>query len=126
MTIETDSETIRKHFTPEAPPIQARFHTLEKLVDAGIPIQVAIAPILPSGEYFPNKLKPFVDRICIDDYFMGDGSGGKRTRKLGIEKIRPTWFRRMVWTASYKKVYKRFIDIFPENQIYVSQTGFEP
>lgn len=31
MTIETDSETIRKHFTPMAPPIQARFKTLEKL-----------------------------------------------------------------------------------------------
>ncbi|MDQ0859979.1 DNA repair photolyase [Bacillus sp. V2I10] len=36
MTIETDSETIRKHFTPEAPPILARFKTLQKLADAGI------------------------------------------------------------------------------------------
>ena len=86
MTIETDSETIRKHFTPMAPPIQARFKTLEKLAFADIPTQVAIAPILPSGEYFPLKLKQLVDRICIDDYFMGDGSGGKRTRKLEIEK----------------------------------------
>lgn len=37
MTAETDSETIRKHFTPEAPPIQARFKTLQKLANAGIP-----------------------------------------------------------------------------------------
>ena len=83
MTIETDSETIRKHFTPKAPPIQARFNTLRKLSEAGIPIQVAIAPVLPSGEYFAEKLKSYVeriDRICIDDYFMGDGSGGKRTK----------------------------------------------
>lgn len=80
MTIETDSEVIRKHFTPGAPPIQARFKTLQQLADAGIPIQVAVAPILSSGEYFLEKLKALVNRICIDDYFMGDGSGGKRTR----------------------------------------------
>jgi DNA repair photolyase len=127
MTIETDSETIRKHFTPKAPPIQARFKTLEKLADVGIPTQVAIAPILPSGDYFPEKLKPFVNRICIDDYFMGDGSGGKRTRKLGIEKKYAQlgleeWYGPQV----IKKVYNRFIEIFPENQVYVSQTGFEP
>ncbi|MBN6889774.1 DNA repair photolyase [Cytobacillus horneckiae] len=127
MTIETDLETIRKHFTPKAPPIQARFKTLEKLAAAGIPTQVAIAPILPSGDYFPEKLRPLVNRICIDDYFMGDGSGGKRTRKLGIEKKYAQlgleeWYRPQV----IKKVYNRFIEIFPENQVYVSQTGFEP
>lgn len=127
MTIETDLETIRTHFTPKAPPIQARFKTLEKLAAAGIPTQVAIAPILPSGDYFPEKLRPLVNRICIDDYFMGDGSGGKRTRKLGIEKKYAQlgleeWYRPQV----IKKVYNRFIEIFPENQVYVSQTGFEP
>lgn len=127
MTMETDSETIRKHFTPMAPPIQARFKTLEKLAAADIPTQVAIAPILPSGEYFPLKLKQLVDRICIDDYFMGDGSGGKRTSKLEIEKKYDQlgleeWYGPDV----IKKVYNRFIEIFPENHVYISQAGFEP
>jgi len=127
MTMETDSETIRKHFTPMAPPIQARFKTLEKLAAADIPTQVAIAPILPSGEYFPLKLKQLVDRICIDDYFMGDGSGGKRTRKLEIEKKYDQlgleeWYGPDV----IKKIYNRFIEIFPENHVYISQAGFEP
>ncbi|MFB4165520.1 radical SAM protein [Alteribacillus sp. JSM 102045] len=127
MTIETDSEMIRKHFTPEAPPIQARFNTLQKLAESGIPTQVAIAPILPSGEYFPEKLKPFVSRICIDDFFMGDGSGGKRTKNLGIEKkYAELGFEEWHGPQAIKKVYKRFIGIFPENQIYVSQPGFEP
>ncbi|WP_025115247.1 SPL family radical SAM protein [Lysinibacillus fusiformis] len=127
MTIETDSETIRKHFTPKAPPIQARFKTLEKLAAAGIPTQVAIAPILPSGDHFPLKLKPYVDRICIDDYFMGDGSGGKRTRKLGIEK-KYAQLGLEEWYGPHvlKNVYSRFIEVFPENQVYVSQAGFEP
>ncbi len=127
MTIETDSETIRKHFTPNAPPIQARFKTLEKLAASGIPTQVAIAPILPSGDYFPVKLKPFVDRICIDDYFMGDGSGGKRTKRLGMEN-KYTQLGLEEWYGPHviKKVYNRFIEVFPENQVYVSQAGFEP
>ncbi|CAM5234850.1 Radical SAM core domain-containing protein OS=Lysinibacillus sphaericus OX=1421 GN=LYSIN_01318 PE=4 SV=1 [Lysinibacillus sphaericus] len=89
VTIETDSETIRKHFTPDAPPIQARFKTLETLAANKIPTQVAIAPILPSGEYFPEKLKPFVDRICLDDYFLGDGSG----RTIAQENL--AWRRNM-------------------------------
>lgn len=127
ITLETDSETIRKHFTPEAPPIQARFKTLEKLREAKIPTQVAIAPILPSGDNFPEKLKPIVDRVCIDDFFMGDGSGGKRTKKLGIYKIYEKlgleeWYGPHV----YEKVYQRFAHVFPEEQIYVSQQGFEP
>ncbi len=127
MTIETDSETIRKHFTPKAPPIQARFKTLGKLAAAGISTQVAIAPILPSGNHFPLKLKPYVDRICIDDYFMGDGSGGKRTRKLGIEK-KYAQLGLEEWYGPHvlKNVYNRFIEVFPENQVYVSQAGFEP
>ena len=127
MTMETDLETMRKQFTPKAPPIQARFKTLEKLADAGIATQVAIAPILPSGVDFPEKLKPFVNRICLDDYFMGDGSGGKRTRKLGIEKIYAQlgleeWYGPQV----ISKVYNRFIETFPKEQVYVSQAGFEP
>ncbi|WP_337982285.1 SPL family radical SAM protein [Lysinibacillus sp. C5.1] len=127
VTIETDSETIRKHFTPDAPPIQARFKTLETLAANKIPTQVAIAPILPSGEYFPEKLKPFVDRICLDDYFLGDGSGGYRTRKLGMEeKYAQLGLEDWYGPHVINNVYNRFIKIFPESDVYLSQAGFEP
>lgn len=127
MTIETDSELIRKYFSPEAPPIQARIKALQILADAGIPTQVAIAPILPSGEYFPHKLKPFVNRICIDDFFMGDGSGGKRTKKIGIEKkYIELGLEEWYGPSAYKIVNKRFKEVFNEDQIYLSQAGFEP
>ena len=76
MTVETDREEIRKHFTPSAPPIQARLKTLEPLRDAGIPAQAAIAPVLPSTEAFPQILRPLVHRVCIDDYFMGMAVAG--------------------------------------------------
>lgn len=79
MTVETDREDIRKRFSPHAPPIPSRLKTLQILADDGIPTQATIAPVLPSGEQFAKTLQPLVDRVCIDDYFMGDGSEGKRT-----------------------------------------------
>ncbi|MCF2718925.1 radical SAM protein [Paenibacillus sp. UKAQ_18] len=127
MTVETDREDIRKHFTPEAPPIQARLQTLHLLKEAGVPTQATIAPMLPSSEHFADKLLPLVNRVCIDDYFMGDGSGGRRTRSLkmgvlyeslGLEE----WYH----PAAYKAVYERFLHVFPKEQLYVSKEGFEP
>jgi DNA repair photolyase len=87
MTLETDRDDIRKHFTPYAPPIGGRLKTLQLLADAGVSTQATIAPVLPSSEAFADKLLQLVDRVCVDDYYMGDGSGGKRTRNLGIYSL---------------------------------------
>ncbi|BFH63225.1 SPL family radical SAM protein [Paenibacillus azoreducens] len=127
MTVETDREDIRLRFTPGTPPIEARLRTLKQLKEAGIPAQATIAPVLPSSEEFPVKLRPLVNRICIDDYFMGDGSGGKRTRSLGVERIYQElgleeWYSR----EAYRMVYERFIRVFAESDVYISQKGFEP
>ncbi|AET57124.1 radical SAM protein [Paenibacillus terrae] len=127
MTVETDLEDIRKHFTPDAPPIQARFKTLQLLKEAGVPTQATIAPLLPSSEHFADKLLPLVNRVCIDDYFMGDGSGGRRTRSLNIGALYEQlgledWYH----PAAYKAVYEQFRNVFPEEQLFVSREGFEP
>ncbi|MGG1879512.1 radical SAM protein [Paenibacillus cisolokensis] len=127
MTVETDRDDIRKHFTPSAPPIQARIKTLELLKEAGVPAQAAIAPVLPSSEAFPELLRPLVNRVCIDDYYMGDGSGGKRTQKLPIKPLYDKlgledWYH----PSAYERVYKRFSEVFPASQLWVSQKGFEP
>jgi DNA repair photolyase len=127
MTVETDLEGIRKVFTPTAPPINARLKTLELLKEAGVPTQATIAPVLPSSETFPKMLKPLVSRVCVDDYFMGDGSGGKRTKKLGIKTLYDQlgleeWYE----PSAYQLVVDRLKQVFPEEQIYLSQQGFEP
>lgn len=127
MTVETDREDIRKHFTPSAPPVQARLKTLELLRDAGIPTQATIAPVLPSTEAFPEILRPLVNRVCIDDYFMGDGSGGNRTKRLPVQVLYEElgleeWYD----PAAYKMVYDRFSELFTEEELFVSQKGFEP
>ncbi len=127
MTIETDREDIRKHFTPNAPPISARLRTLKLLADAGVPTQATIAPVLPSTEAFPNELVKVTNRVCVDDYFMGDGSGGRRTNNLGISLMYEElglakWYN----PTAYRVVYDRLRKVFAEDQVYLSQKGFLP
>lgn len=58
---------------------------------------------------------------------MGDGSGGKRTKKLGMKNLYETlgleeWYE----PSAYRVVYDRLKQVFTEDQIYLSQKGFEP
>jgi len=127
MTVETDLEGIRKHFTPGTPSIEARLRTLKLLRESGVPVQATIAPVLPSSEAFPAKLLPIVDRVCIDDYFMGDGSGGKRTRSLGMmQKYQAIGLEEWYHPQAYRRVYERMIQVFPVENVWISQKGFEP
>jgi DNA repair photolyase len=127
MTVETDREDIRKYFSPYAPPIPARLKTLQILAEAGIPTQATIAPMLPSSNKFAETLRPLVNRVCVDDYFMGDGSGGKRTRNLGIEALyKELGLEEWYHHSAYRKVYEQLKLFFSEDQLYVSQKGFEP
>ncbi|WP_088832047.1 SPL family radical SAM protein [Paenibacillus tyrfis] len=127
MTVETDREDIRKHFAPYAPPIPARLKTLQLLAEFGIPAQVAIAPVLPSSERFAEILRPLVNRVCIDDYFLGDGSGGKRTHKMGLQALyRNLEMEEWYHPSVYQMVYKRMREYFSEDELFISQKGFEP
>lgn len=127
MTVETDLEPVRRAFTPAAPPIAARLRALRQLTEAGIETQAAISPVLPSSQQFAHRLAGIVDRICIDDYFMGDGSHGKRTARLGIRTIYEQlgladWYDR----DAYLRVLEQMKDQFPALRIFVSQAGFLP
>ncbi|MNZ86208.1 Radical SAM superfamily protein [compost metagenome] len=126
VTVETDREDIRKYFSPYAPPIPARLKALRMLADSGIPTQATIAPLLPSTEHFPAMLRPLVSRVCIDDYYMGDGSGGKRTQKIGIPTLYATLgLEKWATPSAYHIVYERLKDCFSEEEIFISQKGFE-
>jgi DNA repair photolyase len=127
MTIETDREDIRKAFTPSAPPIAARLRALRELAEAGVPTQAAIAPLLPCSEGFAETLRAIVDRVCVDDYFMGDGSGGKRTKRLGIDKLYDELQLQEWYTPSaYRALLEQLRRVFPPDAVLVSQAGFLP
>lgn len=127
MTVETDLDEIRRLFTPAAPTIQARIKALAVLKEAGIAAQAAVAPVLPSSEQFPYLLKSVVDRVCIDDYFMGDGSKGRRTEQLGIAQTYGAndleqWYD----PKAYLLVKERLLQTFDKELVKISQEGFLP
>lgn len=127
VTVETDLEEIRKAFTPAAPPISARLQALNQLAEAGLPVQATVSPVLPFSKEFPGKLASIVNRVCIDDFFMGDGSGGKRTEQLGIKRIYQRlglerWYREEILNEAVKLFEKEFSG----KRILVSKEGFMP
>jgi DNA repair photolyase len=127
ITVETDLEEMRKLFTPAAPPLQARLQALKQLVAAGLPVQATISPLLPCSPAFAQTLAGIVNRVCIDDFFMGDGKNGKRTEKLRIGDIYAAnklekWYSK----TAYLDVWAQLRQHFAEEQIFVSQKGFRP
>ncbi|SDN28056.1 Radical SAM superfamily protein [Fictibacillus solisalsi] len=128
MTIETDKEDIRKAFAPTAPPIPARMQALREIKEAGITTQASLSPLLPCSKEFPQKLKPLADRVTIDDFWMGDGSGGKRTERLGISDIyRRTGMKKWYNPSAYKVVLKMMQEqIGDQVEVMLSKDGFTP
>lgn len=127
MTVETDLEQVRKAFAPASPPIAGRLRALRQLKSAGIPVQAAVAPMLPSSPEFPGKLAALVDRVCLDDYFRGDGSLGRRTERLRIKDI----YSRHGWDSWYDphmldRVADRFRAVLPADRVFISREGFLP
>ncbi|WAH38932.1 SPL family radical SAM protein [Alicyclobacillus dauci] len=127
MTLETDLETVRQRFTPFAPPLRKRTEALELLHDQGIPTQIAVAPILPASDAFAESIVGIADYVVIDDYFTGDGSGGRRTESLGIRAAytddeREQWYS----PSAVSVIAKQFQSVFGENRVFFSQTGFLP
>lgn len=127
MTIETDLEDVRRRFTPYAPPLPKRYEALRTLRDNGILTQVAVSPVLPASDHFASSLRDLADYVVIDDYFMGDGASGKRTKQLHVEELyTPDEFEDWYQPHAYQKTLTQFQTIFPTEQVYVSRMGFLP
>ncbi|MBI5974784.1 SPL family radical SAM protein [Staphylococcus canis] len=127
MTIETDREEVLRTFTPSAPSIKARLIALKKLRRAGIPTQIAIAPVLPCTDQFAKVISPYTDKVTIDDYFMGDGSHGQRTQSLGIERYydqldEHDWYHK----DAYRYVVQLMEAEFGHDNVFVNIEGFRP
>ena len=127
VTIETDREDMRRAFAPYAPPLAARFAALRRLREAGVPTQAAVAPLLPCTEEFPSRLAAVTDRVTLDTFALGDGSGGRRSDALGMRE-RFSALGLAEWYAPEKleEVRRRFAACFPGDRIFISQDGFAP
>jgi len=88
ITLETDDESVRRAITPTSPSVERRLALCARLRDAGIFVQVAVAPMMPNcPERFAALLERAADRVVVDTYFAGDGSGGRRSQALGIGEL---------------------------------------
>ena len=81
VTVSTDDDRLRRALEPNAPSIALRIEALAKLRAAGVRTQAAVAPLLPCNpERLAALLDPVAERVVVDDFFEGDGAGGRRSR----------------------------------------------
>jgi DNA repair photolyase len=81
LTVTTADEAVRRVFEPDSPSLARRLATLASLRAAGVRTQAALAPLLPGDpRELAERLEPVVDRVVVDDFFRGDGAGGRRSR----------------------------------------------
>ncbi|HVP28267.1 MAG TPA: radical SAM protein [Myxococcota bacterium] len=86
VTIATDDERVRRAFEPNAPATALRIDALRALRAAGVRTQAAVAPLLPCDpERLADLLDPVVERVVVDDFFRGDGAGGRRSTRVLAE-----------------------------------------
>jgi DNA repair photolyase len=99
ITLETDDDTVRRALTPTSPSVERRLKTARLMRRDGIPVQLAISPMMPNDpDHFAALADEAADRVIVDSYFAGDGSGGRRSRALGIGELYARlgyegWFR---------------------------------
>ena len=78
MTIETDRGDLP--YGPTKSQVERRLAAVRQAVERGIKAQIAVSPCLPySPEFAQRLLETGAQRIVIDTFAIGDGSGGRRT-----------------------------------------------
>jgi len=127
MTIESDRDDVRRALTPYAPPIAARFAALRKLREAGVDVQAAVSPVLPHTPGFARRLAEAAPRVVVDDFFRGDGSGGRRSERLGMREK----YARLGWSEWYRpEVAEALVGelsgLMPPGGVAFSADGFAP
>ncbi len=123
-TVTTADESIRRRFEPDTPRIARRIATLAALRAAGLRVQAAISPLLPGDpQRLAELLDPVVDRVVVDDYFRGDGAGGRRSQ-VALETLDKLGLGRWAepgYAAEASAVLARVLG--PE-RVFESQVGF--
>ena len=126
MTLETDDEQVRRRLTPTSPSVARRVAVARRLRGAGVFVQLAIAPMMPNRpDRFAELAAACADRVIIDTYLDGDGSGGKRSRALGIPELYARlgyegWFEKGAETQLMAAMKSRL----GEGRVLFSRAGF--
>lgn len=93
VTIETDDQSYLKSLRG-GPPLEKRWQLIRTASEAGLHAQIAVSPCLryTSIEQFASRLLASgAQRLIVDSFTAGDGSGGRRTSASPFARIEPHW-----------------------------------
>lgn len=133
ISLTTDDDKTRRFFEPTCPGINARFETIETVVNSGVPTSVTLSPLLPVSD--PNA---FGERLCNTgvDYFVSQPFHPKSSRiyaaatPASIDNLLSLFYNSNVLSAweKYTEQYHLTIQILEEilPTLNYGKEGFAP
>jgi DNA repair photolyase len=124
MTVATDDEVVRRALEPNAPGTKLRLDALRRLREAGVRTQAALSPLLPCNpERLADLLDPVVDRVVVDDFFRGDGAGGRRSQ-AALALLRQRGYRNWAEPGYAEQATATLQRRLGAERVLISQAGF--
>jgi DNA repair photolyase len=124
VTVATDDDRVRRALEPNAPGTGVRLETLARLRAAGVRTQAAVAPLLPGDPArLARLLDPLVERVVVDDFFQGDGAGGRRSR-AALTRLRELGFGDWAEPGYADAAVDIFRGVLGSERVGFSQQGF--
>jgi DNA repair photolyase len=94
------------------------------LEEAGVRTQAAVAPVLPGdSRELARRLEPLVDRVVVDDFFRGDGAGGRRSRDA-LDALRAAGFARHGEPGRAAEAAAAMRPVLGAERVLESEAGF--
>jgi DNA repair photolyase len=124
MTVCTENESVRRALEPNAPATTKRLEALGRLRAAGIRTQAAVAPLLPCDPArLAELLDPVADRVVVDDFFRGDGAGGRRSQ-AALGRLRTMGFSRWAEPGYAEDAIGVLRRLLGAERVLLSKDGF--
>jgi DNA repair photolyase len=124
LTVSTVDERVRRLLEPDSPSVAVRLRTLETLRDAGVRVQAAAAPLLPGdAQALAQALEPRVMRVIVDDFFAGDGAGGRRSR-AALALLREAGLAAWAEPGYARRTTEVLREVLGTERVLVSGAGF--
>jgi len=130
VSIETDLFDVHRRLTRSSAAPERRLTLVRTALAHGICTQITVSPYLPSSPTFAETLAHAVGdqgRVIVDTFLDGDGSGGQRSARLGMDASLadagfPGWFTRCREHA--QELMRRLVSLLGPERVLWSARGF--
>jgi len=130
VSVETDLLEVHRRLTRSSASPERRLALVCLALARGIFTQITVSPLLPSSPTFAQTLAHAVGekgRVIVDTFLDGDGSGGQRSARLGMDALLadagfPGWFARCREHA--RELRQRLLPLLGPERVLWSAEGF--